>query len=546
MEEKPKYFWRAAGGALLSAALLSIPFLLPVLAPLALIGFVPLLLAGHSAREHGLKSYPLLSFLCFLVWNLASTFWVCNATFAGGLFASFANALQMFLVFSLFRLSLKTLRNPLPYIFLPAAWTAWEKAYFSVQISWPWLTLGHAFAGTPQLIQWYEFTGTLGGTLWIWMCNISIYALIRSLRSGLWKQWTRVAKIAAPASLALLLVVPCAISLILWDRNAPDKDAPSLDVLIAQPNIDPYHKFQALNQNQQNAILEGLLINALEDRSDSSALLILTPETFCPDVEIPAWEKGEIYSPTASRFSAFVNSHPGTGLLLGASSRTFYLPGERPSWNARKLRDGSWAESHNSALMLNRGSEPEIFHKNKLVPGVEMMPYPRFFSKIDDALGGVFGRNTGNGQAEALTGPDGKRFGCAICYESIYGDYCADYIRRGEASYLAIITNDAWWGDTPGFRQHLNYARLRAIETRRDIARCANTGISAFINSRGEITSRTQWWEIGTLRGKVALHDGESFFVANGDVAGRVSTLIFFLLLAIYISRLLMPGSLRK
>ena len=103
---------------------------------------------------------------------------------------------------------------------------------------------------------------------------------------------------------------------------------------------------------------------------------------------------------------------------------------------------------------------------------------------------------------------------------------------------MAVITNDAWWGDTPGYRQHLSYARLRAIELRRDIARCGNTGISAFIDQRGEVLSRTDWWTRGTLAGQVNLNSAETLFVHHGDLVGRVCTLVFLLLAALLLVRL--------
>ena len=90
---------------------------------------------------------------------------------------------------------------------------------------------------------------------------------------------------------------------------------------------------------------------------------------------------------------------------------------------------------------------------------------------------------------------------------------------------------NAWWGDTPGYRQHLNYSRLRAIETRRDIARCANTGISAFIDRRGTVRSRTAWWTPATLEGSVTLSDTKTFFVRHGDIPGRLCVLVAVLLL---------------
>ena len=96
---------------------------------------------------------------------------------------------------------------------------------------------------------------------------------------------------------------------------------------------------------------------------------------------------------------------------------------------------------------------------------------------------------------------------------------------------MTIITNDAWWGNTPGYRQHLSYASLRAIETRRAIARCANTGISAFISPSGEILQPTPWWEPATIIKSIPLRDGQTFYVRHGDITGRVSTFLFILLL---------------
>ena len=96
---------------------------------------------------------------------------------------------------------------------------------------------------------------------------------------------------------------------------------------------------------------------------------------------------------------------------------------------------------------------------------------------------------------------------------------------------MTIITNDAWWGNTPGYRQHLSYASLRAIETRRAIARCANTGISAIISPSGKVLDPSPWWEQAVVTGALPLRDDITFFVSHGDIAGRVCTFIFLLLL---------------
>ena len=121
-----------------------------------------------------------------------------------------------------------------------------------------------------------------------------------------------------------------------------------------------------------------------------------------------------------------------------------------------------------------------------------------------------------------------------ICYESIYGDYVADYIRNG-ANVIFIVTNHGWWGNTPGHRQHLQYASLRAIETRKDIARSANTGISAFIDQKGMIHQATSYWEPAVIRQDVLFNDYTTFYIRYGDIIGRVCILLAIVTLLITI-----------
>ena len=146
----------------LSSVLLSIPWLVPHTGALVLVAFVPLLCADAVSRQYRLRHFWIYPFLTFVLWNAATTFWVCEATVGGGIFAILANSLQMSIVWGLYRLSSRVFgKGPLPYIFLAAMWMAWESVYFNVDISWPWLVLGHAFAGSTHSVQWYEYTGVM-------------------------------------------------------------------------------------------------------------------------------------------------------------------------------------------------------------------------------------------------------------------------------------------------------------------------------------------------------------------------------------------------
>ena len=528
------------GLVMLFAVMMSVPFLVPHTGFLALFGIVPLLCMDRIATLTGKKRVWIYHYSAFVLWNAITTFWVCNATVGGGIFAVLANSLQMSTIFGLFRLSKKKFTGTLPYIFLMVTWIAWERFYFDAEISWPWLVLGNSFARTTWAIQWYEFTGSLGGSLWIWISNLGIFGLLVSLSDGSWSTWNMKAKSAAVIGMAALLIAPPAISVVIGKEYKDSMHAEEmLDVLIVQPNIDPYNKFQALTQDQQNAILEGMITKELEYRkSDSTAapLLVLTPETFTSDIIVGQYER----SRTWRRFTALLENYPNVNMLFGASAYDYINSQEVPSYTARDLGQGLWVESHNSALMIDGSRRTEIFHKSKLVVAVEHTPYPRFFCPIDNMLGGVMGRCVGQDEITLLNVEDieGHKtpIGCAVCYESVYGEYYTDYIRKG-ARAMTIITNDAWWGDTPGYRQHLSYASLRAIETRRAIARCANTGISAIISPAGEIMQPTPWWEQAVIKGQIPLRDDITFFVSHGDITGRVCSFIHWLLLLALIVR---------
>lgn len=517
------------GLVLLFAVLMSVPYIVPHTGWLALFGLVPLLCMERIATLLEKKRIWVYHYSAFVLWNAITTFWVCNATVGGGLFAIFANALQMSVVFGLFRLSKRKFNGALPYIFLMVTWIAWERFYFDAEISWPWLVLGNSFARTLDAIQWYEYTGALGGSLWIWMSNLGIFGLMTALSDGSWHTWNGKARAAACLGLICVIAVPFIISPAVGARyQGCMQEGDRLDVLIVQPNIDPYNKFQAMSQDQQNAIVEAQIAKSLAYRKNDSLaapLLVLAPETFTNDIIVGQYDR----SRTWRRFTRFLNDYPGVSMLFGASSYDYITAEKAPSHTARNVREGLWVESHNSALMIDGSAKTEIFHKNKLVVAVEHTPYPAVFCKIDDMLGGVMGRCVGQGEISLLHAGD-IPVGCAVCYESVYGEYYTDYIRKG-AQAMTIITNDAWWGDTPGYRQHLSYASLRAIETRRAIARCANTGISAIISPSGEIMQPTPWWEQAVISGSLPLRDDVTFFVAHGDITGRVCSFIFVLLL---------------
>jgi apolipoprotein N-acyltransferase len=203
-----------------------------------------------------------------------------------------------------------------------------------------------------------------------------------------------------------------------------------------------------------------------------------------------------------------------------------FTPGEELSAVARKFADGNgYYENYNGAIFLDSSKAHQFHIKSKLVLGTEKVPFLESFplmKKLSIDLGGSSG---GYGSQKHPTvfksGNDSSRIAPIICYESIYGEYVTEYTQQG-ANIFAIITNDGWWENTPGHRQHFAYARLRAIENRRAIVRSANTGISAIINQKGEVLEQTEWWEPAVIASKVQLNSTITFYVRYGDYIGRI------------------------
>ena len=527
--------------AALFAILMSVPWLVPHTGFLALLAFVPLLCADAIADQCRVKHFFWYYFLAFVLWNTFTTFWVCNATVGGGIFAILANSLQMSLIWAVFRWSKKGLGKTLPYILLPTMWIAWEKVYFNLDISWPWLVLGNAFAGTTGLVQWYEYSGSLGGSLWVWLVNLSLYSLISALSDGSVFMRNIWGRIVYAFWLIAVIAGPMILSYNIGKQYEEASEG-TVDVVVAQPNFDPYQKFGSMTQQNQNDVLLSLFENALSDRDSLESVLLIAPETFTSDIDLDYVEA----SPTVKSFRRFLERHPGAEMLFGASTYKFYETRSAPSILARQYGD-RWGENHNSAVLLKKNGSYDIFHKSRLVVGTELTPYPKVFVPFDDWLSkklhvsGLMGRCIGQKEISLLNYDTNVPFGCAVCYESVYGEYCTGYVRKG-AKALAVITNDAWWGDTPGYRQHFNYSRLRAIELRRDIARCGNTGISAIIDQKGDVVAKTEWWKRRTLEGSLNLNSRLTFFAQNGDITGRICTFAFLLLLLLTIVRSFMSA----
>tara|TARA_Y100000782_G_C10188914_1_gene269001 strand:- start:13944 stop:15563 length:1620 start_codon:yes stop_codon:yes gene_type:complete len=498
---------------------------------LLFIAFVPLLaVEDEVSRQRQLgfhKNQLLFSYIAFLIFNVATTWWVWFASPVGSIAAMTINALFMAVIFQLFHLTKRIIGRKQGYIGLLLFWIGWEYIHISWDLTWPWLTLGNGFANSTWMVQWYEYTGVPGGSLWILTSNILIYHLLKAGFEIGWNQrytfkwifWT-----------AVLLFAPVISSFIIL-KSYTEKEDP-VSVVVVQPNIDPYNeKFSGLTSRDQ--VLK--MMKLAKQKLSRKTQYVVMPETAIPD---PLREDLFRNSGEFTILKSFVDQYPNLNIVTGASTVEVYGKDRPDSPTARLSNNGFWYDYYNTGLQINKKREIPFYHKSKLVPGVERMPFPSLFLPLQELvfdLGGASGSLGIQDERDVFTSSnDSVKIAPVICYESVYGEYVGNYVLNG-AELIFIITNDGWWDDTPGYRQHLAYAKLRAIEHRRSIARSANTGVSCFINQVGEISQPTGWWEPAVIEQDINKNDQLTFYTQYGDYISRTSLFFggFLLLVAI-------------
>ncbi len=492
--------------------------------PLLFICWVPLLWMSEELinRREEFSRYTgfFYTYPGFMVFNLLTTYWIWNATPLGAVLAWVLNSAVMSLAFSLYFMCRKRLyRGKKAWPVLIAFWVAYEYFHLDWDLSWPWLNLGNGFATKHTWIQWYEFTGVFGGTVWIWIVNILAFELLFLVVK---KRGEKHQIIRKSLFIVLMIALPIIISLIRYSTYK--EEGAKREVVVVQPNVDPYTEQYALPPIE----ITRRLIKLAAKKTDSNTAFIVCPES---SIQEYCWEEQLPYSPSLFELRQFLKKYPQASFMVGMSTCRMLRPDEKPTPAAREssFEPNRYFEAYNTALLIDTTPNLPQYHKSKLTPGVEQMPLVKYLKPLEKLafdFGGTVG-SLGIDPERRVFEPVSKmaKVSPVICYESIYGEFVSEFVGNG-AQLIFIITNDGWWGDTPGHRQHYSYASLRAIETRRCIARSANTGISAFINQRGDVLQRTKYWEPDVIKASLTLNDTKTFYVRYGDYLGRLAMLL--------------------
>lgn len=494
---------------------------------------VPLFIALESISNTDIKKrgkrFFLIAGLTFLIWNTASVYWVYNAisayntgfigtvvSFLVSLIPYALGALLMTFAFWLYYRLGKFVNKVIAYIGLVSFYIALEYLQQTWDLAFPWMTLGNGLAGMHQLAQWYDYTGVYGGSLWILISNILAFEAYKKFKSQ-----TGYLKFRATIVWVLVLIIPIGISLIKY-FTTEQKGTPS-NVVVVQPNIDPYQKLGGISNAEQLRVLTHLSDSLGQNNTE----YFIWPETAMP---IYADEDRIHSNPDFITVQRFLNKFKNGTLITGIESVRWY--DNQRTISAKKYSNGMFYDNYNSAMQVENSANVQFYHKSKLVPGAEKMPFPKVFSFMDGVFSQLGGSVSGWGwqdEPSVLYAQSGIGAAPVVCYESLWGDWIGKQVKQG-AQFIAIITNDGWWGNTSGKDQHEMYATLRAIETRRDVARSANTGISCFINQRGDITQHTKWWTSTAIKGDINLNSDITFYVKSGDIIAKLLSIMAIIL----------------
>lgn len=510
---------------------------------LVFVGFVPLLLAEHQIgqrpqyKKKGRKIFG-LSYLAFFIWNAIVIWWLHYAkqynaqgelvnSWTAYLIPVFANALLMSIVFQLYHVVKQKAGNLYGMLFLPAVWMAFEKFHLNWEMTWPWFNLGNVFAEFYQWVQWYEFTGTFGGTLWVLIVNLIVFYYYTAYINKKDKKY--LTKLGVYAG--LWVAIPIGISYIMYYTY--EEQGEDLEAVVLQPALDPYtEKYQ-----KESYTIYSELIGLTNGVMTENTQFVVGPETAIPGSG-PGFVLDKIYDDEIiNQIENFVNQHPKTTFVTGAQLMRIYPMPELATETASPYGNTLWYyDAFNSAIQLNAKDSIDFYHKSKLVVGVEHFPYRKYLKPI---LGDMM-LNFGGTMKTLGTQPEASVFknslnnavvAPVICYESIFGEYLTQYAKKG-ANVIFTMTNDSWWENTQGHKQLLLYGNLRAIELRKPIVRSANSGVSAFVNQRGDIIDYLPYGERGALKGNVKMNDKLTFYAKFGDYLARVGILVMGIILA--------------
>lgn len=445
---------------------------------LAWICLVPIFLSSYSLP---FKKSFFVGWVSGTLGFLAILYWIIPTFKAAGLSAVFGAGALLFLAgyiglyyalyFSLCGILLKNLSEFSSLLICSSLWISLEHLRNYLFTGFPWGLLGYSQWQNPSFIQIAEFTGIYGVSFLIIFFNILIFL------------WIKNKKIKLFSIFFFLLLFSSNFFILSLRKNSIPKSANNFSVVLLQGNIDQYKKWDSYFINE---ILNSY--KRLAESAPQSCQLMIWPET-----AVPGWIPNENW--LMERLKNIITP-----------TKTFHLVGAVTNQN----------KNYNSAFLFNsKGDILARYDKTHLVPFGEFVPMHAFLKKWIKVLNQLGGFDSG--KETKLLKIENMTLGVNICYEAIFPNLIRQQALKG-AELLINITNDGWYLDTAALEQHFSMNIFRAIENRRTLIRCANTGISGVIKPNGIISKWSESNKQTILEDLVPLSSEITFYTRYGDI----------------------------
>jgi apolipoprotein N-acyltransferase len=517
----------------LSGAVFAISFPPNPIGTLAFFAFVPLLLVLLNAESYLLafRSAYVMLFVCSAI----SMYWIGGFThgrdiylmLAGGLLL-FAHPIFFFLPIAVFIFIRNNVSENIALFSFPFLWISNEYFRAHTDFAFPWLTVGNTQTYNLSFIQTASAVGVYGISFLVLLVNVVAVFLFRNIAQKNWKTISLQSGICVLLILSLYGIPKFIGKNILNEHPKNEKPKNSIRVAIVQPNIDPWEKWENSPDFQMDVLLK-----MSNEVSAFKPDLLVYPETAIPSyILLPSNEQRLV------QLKTFVEKNK-IALFTGIPDVKYYddstlAPASSKTFSESRMR----YDTYNSSMLLKPNtSEIQTCAKSILVPFAERVPYADYFSfsKLFEWGIGISGWGKGNDSTVfhfATINEKEIHFANLICFESVFPQLATMFANKG-AEFFTIITNDSWWGNTSGVYQHLRFGVFRAIENRKWLVRCANSGISCYIDPYGRMYNSTDFSTRQVLLKEIALSNEKTFYTEHSDWFALWSVIISSLLLAI-------------
>ena len=511
--------------AILSGVMISLGWFTPCPTLVMLVSIVPLLFAenliANDSKKAKLLRVGLLAFIYVYLQDLFILYPLTLLLKKWTFLIFCCNSLLYAFLFALFSLVKRKCGNRWGCISFVAFSVLFDFIMQNIDASFPaipmgWMLIGMNETGLP-FMQWYEYTGLLGGSVWILTVNVIAYILI----------WNRIEKkklnVPLLSAFIAIVVLPIALSLVLYGTYKEKKDP--VNFVLVQPNINPYSEKQSLGL----AIQCDKMVSLARAYADAETDYIVFPETA---LDNNFWynnlnENDMIVYLRDSVMAAYSEAN----LITGAMMLQYFMAVAPPSRDAMVAGENLYIQMYNAVFQIANGYPVQVYKKEKLVPLTEHSPFKK---KWNRSLNGSQEYNLARGEKQNILRSATAKMGAFVCYESMFASYCAKFADMG-ADIYCMITNDGWWLDTGLPVAHLRHAQVRAIENRRSLARCGNTGITAGIDQRGRIVAQTPWWEPTALKVTLNKNRTKTLYTQWGDYVGVLAALLSLLIVVLLV-----------